>query len=150
MELKFEEKYQGQLLSLESTIVAVYRKNQQLTDYSVMEVLDGLIRFYQAEALGRNAPARRLEPLDQQLFEQVGAICEMLLGKGELRDEKGKVVSLADLNPALKTELAGRLNSTTQEELLACLKRLRKSVTRWNKANGRRGYLDFVSKYFLR
>ena len=148
MELGFEEKYQGQLMSLESAIVSVYRNNRQITDYSVMEVLDALLRFYQAEALGRSAPTRKLDPADQKLYEQVGSICEMLRGKGKLLDEDGNAMSLTELSPASAKELGDKIGSTTLEEIIACLKRLRKSVTRWNKANGRRGYLDFVNQYF--
>ena len=33
------------------------------------------------------------------------------------------------------------------EEIGQCLKRIHKSVQRWNKLRGRRGYLDFVSPF---
>jgi hypothetical protein len=84
MELDFEEKYQSELLTIESAIGSIYKDNPQMTDYSVMEALDVLIRFYQAESLGRVAPSRRLEPLDQELHNKVGAVCEMLMQRGTL------------------------------------------------------------------
>ena len=142
MEPDFEEKHQHELISLESAIVSIYRENRQMTDYSVMEALDVLIRFYQAESLGRAAPSRRLEPLDQKLHDRVGAICEMLIGRGELLDEDGNAVNLSDQN-----DVKSSIGTSNLEEILSCLKRIRKSVTRWNKSNGRRGYLDFVSQY---
>jgi hypothetical protein len=142
MELDFEEKYQSELLTIESAIGSIYKDNPQMTDYSVMEALDVLIRFYQAESLGRVAPSRRLEPLDQELHNKVGAVCEMLMQRGKLVDEDGNEVSLDEL--AL---LAPNNSANTLEEILACLKRIRKSVTRWNKSNGRRGYLDFVKQF---
>jgi hypothetical protein len=30
---------------------------------------------------------------------------------------------------------------------VACLRRLRKSVERWNRTGGQRGYLEFVSQF---
>jgi len=35
----------------------------------------------------------------------------------------------------------------TAEQLVSCLRRLRKSVDFWIKEGGRRGYLDFVGQY---
>jgi hypothetical protein len=35
----------------------------------------------------------------------------------------------------------------TADEIVACLKRIRKSVQRWTKEGGRRGYLTFVEGY---
>jgi len=32
-------------------------------------------------------------------------------------------------------------------DLLECLKRIRKSIRRWNREYGRQGYLKFVSQY---
>jgi hypothetical protein len=31
--------------------------------------------------------------------------------------------------------------------IVLCLKRIRKSIDRWNKEHGRQGYLKFVSQY---
>jgi hypothetical protein len=36
----------------------------------------------------------------------------------------------------------------TLDEMIACLKRVRRSVKRWTKEGGRRGYLDFVDGFF--
>jgi hypothetical protein len=33
------------------------------------------------------------------------------------------------------------------EEILLCLKRILKSVNRWNKSAGQRGYLTFIVQY---
>jgi hypothetical protein len=35
----------------------------------------------------------------------------------------------------------------TIDEIIACLKRIRKSINRWNKVGGRQGYLIFVSDF---
>ena len=33
------------------------------------------------------------------------------------------------------------------EDMVACLKRIRRSIERWNKEGGRRGYYEFVKEY---
>lgn len=33
------------------------------------------------------------------------------------------------------------------EEIVGCLKRVRRSIETWNKQLGRRGYYDFVSEF---
>ncbi|MCX7668798.1 MAG: hypothetical protein N2439_01835, partial [Anaerolineae bacterium] len=33
------------------------------------------------------------------------------------------------------------------EVIIACLKRIRKSVQRWNREGGRQGYLTFISRF---
>jgi hypothetical protein len=142
MELEFEEKYKNELFAMESAIVSVYEDNPQMADYSVMEALDNLIRGYEAESNGRVASPRRMEPLDQQIYQKVGAICEMLMQRSKLVDEDENTEKLDKLGL-----LSAERSANTLEEILACLKRIRKSVTRWNKANGRRGYLDFVEEY---
>ncbi len=40
-------------------------------------------------------------------------------------------------------------DSKTHDEIIACLKRVKKSVQRWNKHGGRQGYLNFVQQYVL-
>lgn len=41
------------------------------------------------------------------------------------------------------------LDSHVDEEIVACLKRIRKSVGRWNKRGGRQGCLTFIQQYIL-
>ncbi len=35
----------------------------------------------------------------------------------------------------------------TESDILACLRKIRKSVERWHKRGGHQGYLQFVSEY---
>jgi hypothetical protein len=147
MEPEFEEKYKKELLAMESAIVSIYDDNPQMADYSVMEALDNLIRFYEAESSGRTASSRRMEPLDQQVYKKVGATCELLMHRGKLVNEDGSDANFDELSPDELALVPPNIPQITLEEVLACLKRIRKSVTRWNKANGRRGYLNFVQQY---
>lgn len=142
MELEFERKYEKELAAIESGIVSVYDDNPQMADYSVMEALDNLIRFYEAQAVGRTASIRRMEPVDQEVYQTVKAVCERLLHKEKSENATEEEIDVDDFVSAVQDDPANTL-----EEVIACLKRIRKSVTRWNKANGRRGYLEFVQQY---
>jgi hypothetical protein len=137
MTIPFEKQYEDVLQNIEFAIVAVYRENRELSDWSVEAALDGLLRTYQAEARGRTAPKLRFSDLEQQLFDRIRAMCEWRLGREQ-------IVTEANEQP-IEFEIA----PITLEELLACLKRVRKSVDRWHKSGGRRGYLDFVSRFIL-
>jgi hypothetical protein len=39
------------------------------------------------------------------------------------------------------------IEKKTADEILACLRKIRKSVDRWNKQGGKQGYLQFVSEF---
>ena len=129
-----ETEYQDVLQNIEAAIIAVYRHHPELTDYSVSEALDVVTRAYEAEKRGRAAPARKLPPLDQQVSDAVKQVCDWRLGRAALTSEAGKKIDLID-------------EALTLDEIIACLKRIEKSVKKWNKSHGRRGYLDFVKRF---
>jgi hypothetical protein len=64
------------------------------------------------------------------IFERTKAICEMRLG----RNEDAQAL-LGDTRPL--------------DVIFTCLKKIRKSVDRWNKRGGRRGYLQFASQFIM-
>ena len=41
----------------------------------------------------------------------------------------------------------GLVESISLDEIVACLKRVRKSINRWTRTGGRQGYLTFVSQF---
>jgi hypothetical protein len=129
----FEVEYADVLQNIEFAIVRVYRQNPMLIDYQVEQALGKLIRVYRAKSQGREPPDVQLAPLAQEVCTSVEQICEWRLGK-DVFVEQG----------SLKPPKPGPLSI---DELLACLKRIRKSVQRWNKQGGRQGYLTFVQKY---
>ncbi|MCS6908994.1 MAG: hypothetical protein NZM11_00255 [Anaerolineales bacterium] len=131
---EFEENHIDVLQNIESGIVQVYRSNPQLLDVDVEHALEGLIRAYQAEVRGRAAPAVRLSPPAQQVYETVKAVCDWRLGREHLYDDAGRPVDVG-------------LTPLTPEEIVACLKRIRKSVTLWTKERGRRGYLSYIIQF---
>jgi len=86
-----------------------------------------------ADFLAAASPAR-LNPLAQAVYDSVRVMCEWRLGRGEIVTDKDGA-SLPQ-PPPIRTD-----------EIVACLKRVRKSVQYWNKEGGRRGYLTFVEEY---
>ena len=127
----FEDKYLDVLQNIESAIVGVYRGQRAMTDWEALNAVEALIRHYQAEAKKRNPPAVRLSPLARETFDAVQPLCEWRLGRMPLMDENGQPLNL---DGAFKTV----------DEIIACLKRIRRSIEFWSKKAGRQGYLNYV------
>lgn len=127
-----EDEYQDVLQNIEFAIVSVYRSNSALLDYDVRDALEALIRYYRSQSIGREPDVPQLGGKPQDVLLAVKQVCEMRLGRADA----------ADTLPIGITPLS-------IDELVTCLKRIVKSVDRWNKQNGRKGYLDFVSDYIV-
>jgi hypothetical protein len=136
---EIEAQYLDVLQNIEFAIVQVDQQADDLTDMEVADALDALMRSYQAEASGRAAPFQRLSPLKRQVYDSVKTMCDWRLGKQPPSEE-------TDL-PAVVEKRGPDPEPTPPEAILACLKRVRLSVKRWNGSNGRRGYLEFVSNF---
>ncbi|HJZ50300.1 MAG TPA: hypothetical protein VKE41_24185 [Roseiflexaceae bacterium] len=135
MSIPFEQQYEDVLQNIEFAIVSTYRERpQEISDWSVEAALDALIRAYGAEHTGRTPPSARLSEVEQLIYDRVRRMCEWRLGHEQLLAEQAP--------PAMR-----EIEAKSLDEIVACLKRVRTSVKRWHKAGGRRGYLDFVSKY---
>jgi hypothetical protein len=117
-----------------AAIVSVYREQPALLDYEVDKALDALIRAYQAEQQQRPRVAPVLPALPQTIYERVREMCEWRLGRE---------------NP-FKAEAGGEVPQPepyTLAEIVACLKRIRKSVQKWSKREGRQGYVRFITEF---
>jgi len=125
-----KDEYLDVLQNIEFAVVTTYREHQEMTDYDVERTLDSVLDAYAAEKSGRQPRRVRLSELEQILMERVRATCEWRLGRETLADAPE-----IDLTPI------------TVEEIIPCLKKILKSVKRWNKLGGKRGYLDFVAQY---
>jgi hypothetical protein len=66
-------------------------------------------------------------------YTRVKAICDWRLGRETLIKEKRKQ----------KTQI----QPLTVNEIMACLKRIRKSVETWTRESGRQGYLLYISQF---
>ncbi len=130
MARSFEERYADVLQNIEFAIVDTDHRLPELLDYHVDAALESAVGQYAAEQLGRTPRAVTLAGARREVYEAVRNVCEWRLGRQHL----------GDISAALPEQ-------KSVEEIVICLKRVRKSVQRWNKQGGRRGYLQFVSRY---
>ncbi|MGE5377458.1 MAG: hypothetical protein ACM3XO_20560 [Bacteroidota bacterium] len=131
-----EEEYLDVLQNIEFAIVSVYRSEQALSDYDVNKILNVLISGYQAELSRRDFSKPNLSTLQEQLYESVKDMCEWRLGRKAIF-KKEKHLQVKKLGPL------------SVEEIIACLKRIRKSVETWTKQGGRKGYLEYIDQFLL-
>ena len=121
----FENNYLDQLRIIETAIMNTYYENNELVDFNVKKVLEGLERTYTAEIKGRKPPRLRLKPLEETLFKRVKAACDYLLGRTEKKPGR-YAINLGEAN--------------------ACLKRIQISVSLYREG-GRQGYLNFLTNF---
>ncbi len=126
-----EETHLSVLENLEFAITSVDRERDDVSDYTVMEALDAAILVYREEFRGHVPKHISLDGAELQIFEAVKAMCEWRIGRAEGPFRL----------PVLSEE------PTSVEDILACLRKIRKSVDFWHKQGGRRGCLEFVSQY---
>lgn len=131
--MKLEDQYTDVLQNIEFGIVMTYRNNLGMSDPDVMRMLEALIDKYAAEKIGRAPRHFSLSDVEKALLENVRRMCEWRMGRGTLTDfpEKARVAP----------------KPISIDEIVLCLKRVLKSVKRWNEDGGRRGYLDFIVQY---
>lgn len=130
----FEEQYMGVLQNIEFALVTAYRQNPKLNDHAALYAVETLAKVYTAEAQGRTIATPQFQPHEQEAYDSVKALCDWRLGKQALVDEDGGEINVgADVH--------------THAEIIACLKRIAKSIQGWTKRGGNRGYYDFVSQY---
>jgi len=129
----FEDRYLDVLNNIEVGIMLVYRRQPDLVDFDVENALSALIRHYTAEMQSRPASPARLNPLAQAVYDSVLAMCEWRLGRTKMGPAEGGKIPQPE--------------PITSDEIIASLKRVRKSVQYWNKEGGRRGYLTFVEQF---
>jgi len=133
---RLEEQCEDVLQNIEFGIVQVYRDHPHMTDWQALNAIEALLRAYQAEAKGIQPPPRPQDPLAQEVYGSVAAMCEWRLGRGTLWDKEGKPMETGP-------------QPITLDEMVACLKRIRKSINRWTQRGGRQGYLSFVSQFIV-
>lgn len=130
----FVEQCADVLQNIEFAIVETYREMPGLLDYHVDAALEAAIAGYSAQQQGRTPKPVTLEGARLRVYEAVRNVCEWRLGREEIRVG----------NDARPDE---PLQPRRLDEIVGCLKRIRKSVQRWTKIQGRQGYLRFVSQY---
>ena len=129
--MAFEDQYLDVLQNIEFAIISVYRQQPSLRDSVVLRAVEALIDYYRAEARGQTPKPGKLPETEAEIFARVQKLCEVRLGRG------GLGIAPEHL-PA---------HDKTVEEIVACLRRIRKSVERWNKRGGQQGYVTFVNQF---
>jgi hypothetical protein len=133
--MSFEDDHLDVLQNIEFAIVTTFRKDPSVLDLDVHDAVSALVRHYEAEEQQFRPPQVPLGNRPQRIFDAVRNVCEWRLGRAS----------------ALSAPGGEPLESppSTLAEIIACLKRIRKSVQRWTKVGGRQGYLSFVSQYVI-
>jgi hypothetical protein len=103
----------------------------------VLDALQALIRSYTLEERGQPGSSAKLPEHPQHVVDQTRPVCEWRLGRGPLN--AGDPWSEEDKRASILVP-----------ELVACLKRLRKSVRFWYERGGRQGYLNYVRELLAR
>ncbi len=132
----FEEEYMGVLQNLEFALAQTYRQYDEMTDWEALNGVNGLIRTYTAEQRKRKPPNLKLSVPAQAAYDNVAAMCDWRLGRSDMVTDEGEPVNLSEMMAPM-----------TVSEIIACLKRIRKSIQLWQKEGGRRGYFEFVSQF---
>jgi len=132
--VKLEDQYADVLQNIEFGIVITYKNHPEMADSNIMRMLEALIDKYTAERIGRTPRGFSLSEMEQALLENVRRMCEWRLGRGTLTVSLEKAKEIAP-------------EPISVDEVLLCLKRILKSVKRWNDVGGRRGYLNFVTQF---
>ncbi len=131
-----EEQYPDVLQNIEWAIVSVFRRNPTLLDFDVENAINALMAKYKAEGQNHEPRLPRLNERAQDVYAQVEAMCELRLGRDAALS--------ADANAAGPNPPPVGL-----DVIVACLKRIRKSIQRWNKEGGRQGYLTFIQRFMV-
>jgi len=132
--MRVEDKYTDVLQNIEFSIVMIYKSYPELTDYAVMRILETLIDSYTAEKIGRSPKHFPLSDTERLLLDNVQKICEWRLGRAKLDDD---AAGGEEITP----------ETISVDEIILCLKRILKSVKKWNKHAGRHGYLNFIIQH---
>jgi hypothetical protein len=129
-----EEEYLDVLQNIEFAIVSTYHDHPEMIDGHVIYALEAVINSYRAEMAGRTPEEPSASAVEAALYRTIRNMCEWRLGRIQPDDAEA-----ADLGPAPEPKKV--------DEIVLCLKRVLKSVNRWNKSGGQRGYLNFIVQY---
>lgn len=129
--MALEDVHLDVLQNIEFAIVSVYREQPGLRDTHVMRALDALIDVYRAETRGHTSKAVSLPEPEDTVFQRTQEMCELRLGRQTVATR-------------IQVPFAG---DKTASDILACLRKIRRSVERWNRRGGQQGYLQFVSEF---
>ncbi len=130
--MQFHERYLDVLQNIESAIMEIYEQHPDLIDYDVSQSLEATINFYSAQKDHRPPRKFNLSPIALEIAVVVQEVCDWRLGRRSA--------------PGIEAhEEPIEVPPITPEEIIACLKKIHKSVQFWTKQSGRQGYLKYIS-----
>ena len=135
------KEYEDVLQNLEFPIMSLFRRYPALEDWEVKRALEATIEHYRAEHSKRKPRDRHLSHIEQMVTESLITICEWRLGRVGIE-------AVTAITEHFTYQVDQDNFIKTSEELQKCLKRIIKSVERWNRVGGRQGYLNFTSQFF--
>jgi hypothetical protein len=126
---------------MEFEIVQIYRwrslrlaeSTSDLIDAEVLNAIESLIHIYNLEVKGGFAASPKVKGLSATVAAAVKDICELRLRRGSNLDERAQLFD----------ETAPK----TAQNIVDCLKRIQSSIKFWTKKSGRKGYLEYISKF---
>lgn len=125
------EEHADILQNIEMALVGVYRQRPQLGDFQVDTAMEALERTYQREKTG-GEPVLPKNELAVEAYQAMKGICDWRLGKIQQVDEEGTPMSVEPVSI---------------DVIQSCLRRLRRSLEKWNKRGGSQGYLNYISQF---
>lgn len=123
------EEYMDIFQNIESAVISIYREEPETTNYDVDKVYNSLMLQYKRGGVADEEPPANFSPIQANLYRRVRRMCEMRLGREEEQP-------FAEIIEPVEVDI-----------MVACLRRLRKSVRHWTEMGGRQGYLEFVDEY---
>jgi len=122
------DEFEDVLKHIEQTVIERSKQEPDLNNYNVARAYEAASAHFNALARGQAPKPHSLKGPDAAVYEKVQAACAARLNQPiNERDAKSPLL--------------------TAEDLVACLRRLRKSVEFWTRQGGRRGYLEHVSRF---
>lgn len=106
-----------------------------MTDYEAEKAVNTLIRTYQAEARNRKYRQPRMNERTEEAYGYIKGMCDWRMGREDLYNEDDNPIELP-------------MTPLQVDEVIDCLKRVKRSIRKWNKQGGRRGYFYFVDQFF--
>lgn len=128
------------LQNIEFAIVSVLEDYPDMDDSDAMNAFDVLIKDFRDIERGRKPKANTLTEATGGIFTRVRNICLWRMRPEPALVEPPDAAMVGD--PLPESQLL------PPEAISRCLKKIRKSMDRWHGVGGRRGYLEFISKYF--
>ncbi len=128
------------LRNIELTVLEIHKEFPRLADKDVEIVFEKLTNYYKRLYSGKEIE----EP--SHPFERCEALIDEILNEIDEREEENYDTHIIN-NP--DCTLGGQPILSLSQFYATAFKRLQKSVRRWRKRDGARGYLTFISENVL-